>query len=242
MCTLSLLCCKSADRLVPRLAFNRDESHNRAIGLRPQLREFAGHKALLPIDPQSGGTWLGVNDCGVALAILNVNLAEPCTRQPTHSRGQLIPRLLGMTSARAATEAAGALDLTAYVPFRLVAVSATTCFSLRWDGSAAERQSHQPSDWPLLYTSSGLGDHIVEPPRRAVFHTVEDAPSQDAFHDFSWAQDTPRSVRMYREDARTVSRTVIVWKPQEIVMQYDPLDGPVSVHRLKLRNARSRTQ
>jgi hypothetical protein len=71
VCTLSVV--PIGDRV--RLAFNRDEKRTRAPGLPPRAARIGHRTAILPTDPASGGTWLAVNDAGLALAVLNVNPA-----------------------------------------------------------------------------------------------------------------------------------------------------------------------
>ena len=79
-----------------------------------------------------------------------------------------------------------------------------------------------------MFTSSGLGDHLVESPRRELFNEMlqNRSPSmQDAFHRHQWADRPHLSVCMSRPDARTVSHTRIHVTPQRATMLYMP-DAP----------------
>jgi hypothetical protein len=66
-----------------------------------------------------------------------------------------------------------------------------------------------------LFTSSGLGDALVEGPRRRLFERLvlgaEDSwlDGQSRFHRHRWPGQPELSVWMERPDARTVSRSVI---------------------------------
>src|SRR5437762_13943150 len=68
VCTVSII---SPGDGVLRLACNRDELWSRPDALPPRLMHFGQRQAALPIDPQSGGTWMAVNDAGLTCAILN---------------------------------------------------------------------------------------------------------------------------------------------------------------------------
>jgi hypothetical protein len=86
------------------------------------------------------------------------------------------------------------------------------------DMSVAEAQLQSLTqtrvDEPLLFTSSGLGDAVVDRPRRALFRewftpSTDWRERQDSFHRHSWPDRTQLSVCIRRADARTVSCTVI---------------------------------
>lgn len=101
MCLLALLYRVAADAPVV-VGANREEVYERG-GEPPRLlpgpmRIAAG------IDPRAGGTWLGVNERGVLVAVTN----RPRSRVPPQprSRGLLALDLLGCASAREAAEQA----------------------------------------------------------------------------------------------------------------------------------------
>jgi hypothetical protein len=79
---------------------------------------------------------------------------------------------------------------------------------------------------PLLFTSSGLGDHLVDGVRRELFdqmfmagpHTWEAV--QHAFHRHTWPGREHLSVNMSRDTARTVSHAVIDLGAAEAVFAY----------------------
>jgi hypothetical protein len=231
MCTLTVVPMRW-DRL--RLAFNRDERPTRPPAAPPAVRRFGDRHAVLPTDSPSGGTWLAVNDAGLTLAVLNVNprgpgtgvrsqeegrshlTPDPCSRTPVRSRGDLIPALVGSDAPAAAlAELERAFNYHDFAPFRLVLVGRGIVADVRWDGRAPMVASRLLGGSPVLFTSSGLGDHLVERVRRELFDELFAGPpagwaaAQDAFHRHRWPGRDHLSVNMTRDAARTVSHAVI---------------------------------
>jgi hypothetical protein len=212
-----------------RLACNRDESRVRPEALPPRVRRCGERRAVMPTDPAGGGTWVAVNDAGLALALLNVNAGPSADRAapPPRSRGLIIPPLAGCASAAEAAGAAAELDPADYGPFRLVLVDGRDWAEVEWDGVTFAACRRAWDGTPLLFTSSGLGDALVDPPRRALFdETCRPAPSpavQDAFHRHRWPDRPHLSVSMSRTDARTVSYTVVEVGPARSVIRYQPV-------------------
>jgi hypothetical protein len=212
-----------------RLACNRDELRSRPAALPPQLQQFGSRRALLPIDLTSGGTWVAVNDAGLALTLLNVNASSGPTVSPTAplSRGKVIPALLHADTPSAAVVAALALNPACYAPFRLVLVSRHEGLEVHSDGTRIRRVGRIDLTRPRLFTSSGLGDEVVEGPRRQLFAELFDRPGdrvavQDAFHRHRWPDRSHLSVCMDREDAHTVSHTVVSIGPDAVTLTYHP--------------------
>jgi hypothetical protein len=211
-----------------RIAFNRDEARARAAGLAPRVRPFGSRRAVLPTDPVSGGTWLAVNDAGLALAVLNVNPSDSArgAPKPPRSRGEIIPALLERETPSAALSACELLTYRDFAPFRLVLIGHGVVADVRWDGREPMVMSRLIGGAPHMFTSSGLGDHLVEGARRALFdemfadgpHTWEAA--QYSFHRHRWPGREHLSVNMSRDTARTVSHAVIDLGANEAVFTY----------------------
>ncbi len=286
MCTLTVIPLASSG---VQLAFNRDES--RAAGLPPRARRFGHRTAVLPTDPASGGTWLAVNDAGLALAVLNVNpLSWPSplagegggasppgegalsygdnavlnsraglhpspgsqTRHPLpqgeraksfrRSRGAVIPALLACDSPSAALAACERLNYRDFAPFRLVLVGDGVVADVRWDGREPMVMSRLVGGAPQMFTSSGLGDHLVEGVRRELFEEMfASGPetweaAQHAFHRHTWPGREHLSVNMSRATARTVSHAVIDICTVEALFTYraDAPDRPADVTTIRL--------
>jgi hypothetical protein len=232
MCTLTIV---HAGNQSVRIAFNRDERPTRPEAIPPQLRQFGSCKALLPTDPESGGTWLAVNDSGLVLAVLNVTAALSGTGAaravPLRSRGTIIPSLLDCDSPSAALASAERLfDYSNFAPFRLVMIGHGVAADVRWDGREAMVMSRLMGSTPLLFTSSGLGDHLVEGVRRELFTELfSESPetwlaAQATFHRHVWPGREHLSVNMTRATARTVSFSIIDLTADEATFAYRP--GP----------------
>jgi hypothetical protein len=146
------------------------------------------------------------------------------------SRGVLIPLLLGCEDAENATRLAREIDPQSFPPFRLLIADRYTLAEVRGDGRRIHVQSSPLTPLPLLYTSSGLGDRVVEPPRRELFEEFLNQEGdwstvQDAFHRHRWPDRPDVSVNMSRESSRTVSYTVVEVARREVRLRYYP-DAP----------------
>ena len=97
MCVL-LIAWKLREGLPLVVAANRDESRQRASSP-PSAVRLGQRRVLMPRDQVAGGTWLGVNDAGVAVAI--TNRADGSFDDERASRGQLPFAALELRSALA---------------------------------------------------------------------------------------------------------------------------------------------
>lgn len=219
MCTVSVIPLANGFRL----ACNRDESRLRAIALPPAIVHHEGVRAVMPRDPDAGGTWIAVTEARLAFTILNLNSeGESPSASGDRSRGEIIPRLILCRTADEVPELLKSMTVSTFRPFRLVVADRDTVLELRSDSAPVRHRLSAP----LMFTSSGLGDHLVEAPRRALFQQVmrkdgDPVANQDRFHMHRWRSHPHLSVLMERADARTVSRTVVeVHDGGEIRMDY----------------------
>lgn len=128
MCTLVLLRCPGSEWPVI-LAANRDEMMDRPW--QPPARHWPDRPDVVAgLDELAGGSWLGVNDFGVAAGILNRfgSLGPAAGRR---SRGELVLEALDHADARAAAAALGELDPRAYRTFNLIVADNRDAFWLR---------------------------------------------------------------------------------------------------------------
>lgn len=245
MCTVTIVPLRSAvdprdgGRVAFRLVANRDELRTRAEATPPAPRSCGPRTALYPVDPDGGGTWIGVNDAGLAMSLLNLNLpADEAPRNPgAQSRGAVIPELLGCPSVADAVAAVLDVDPNRQRPFRLVIADRRERAMVRSDGRAVSVVERGPHASVLFATSSGLGDHVVEGPRRTVFDryfaavqpgaSAADGASaddlvgiQDAFHRHFDPDASPVSVSLIRERAMTVSLTEVTVADDGVTMTY----------------------
>ncbi|MBI1336705.1 MAG: hypothetical protein GC164_07065 [Phycisphaera sp.] len=244
MCTVTIIplrrgATESSTPTGLRLAANRDELRTRPTAQPPVIQEFRGRRAILPIDPDSGGTWVAVNDAGLVMTLLNVNLPEGYERTATmRSRGTIIPNLLHHGTLEEALKDVKDLRAGDFPPFRIVLAQADIYATARSDGKTVTIQHGTLSDGPAFFTSSGLGDALVDGPRRGLFDSWFNSHGvtpqrQDALHAHRWPERLPLSVCMSRADARTVSRTVVEIEgtphdPGAIRMVYTPIEENLS--------------
>jgi Transport and Golgi organisation 2 len=236
MCTVTIIPLGSGIRL----ACNRDESPLRPPALPPRVVEFGQRRALMPIDPVSGGTWIAANDAGLIVTLLNY-YAGPHDRNapvPKRSRGAIIPGLLDAATLAEAFERTGSIVAGDFADFRLVLADRESVAEVLLDKGTITRAPPARIDGPLLFTSSGLGEAVVGPPRRALFDHffTKDADwreRQDEYHRHSWPERRHVSVCMRRPDARTVSYTVVEHESNSVRMMYhaDAPDQTDSVAR-----------
>jgi hypothetical protein len=208
-----------------RVSCNRDERRDRPPALPPAIHALAHRKAIYPVDPLGPGTWVGVNDAGLAAAVLNragdpIDARVPSMRP---SRGLVIPALLECVSLGQALEVCEGLNLSRFAPFCLLIVHKLDVVVRTADGCMITR-SHLCR--PLMHTSSALGDELVERARGQLFERLFGGePSswltaQIHFHRHQWRSRRELSVLMERADAKTVSHTVIDVSARGIELRY----------------------
>src|SRR5207249_11949455 len=122
------------------------------------------------------------------------------------------------------------LDSNDFPPFRLLVLDARRWGEVHSNGRAWRYTSRYFDGAPLMLTSCGLGDDLVESPRRLLFDQMirgaQACPRrQDAFHTHRWPDRPQLSVNMSRADARTVSRSVIELTGDAIHLRYTSDDG-----------------
>ncbi|MHC5210939.1 MAG: NRDE family protein [Planctomycetota bacterium] len=236
------------------LATNRDESPERGPAWAPMAQEVGARQLIAPRDSDKGGTWVGVDDRGMLLAVLNGDrpdqVAEPV--DPI-SRGQLVNDLLAdprFSSVRDELERRRHSVGMNYRPFKLVCVSpgpmggGRPAHILRgeWTGSvlafeelsgprcavsstfeteavtnyrrAAYDRFLQEHDAVIrAATAADAGESVIDElaTRLAGFHAGHrlEAPDGDAY-----------TVCMHREDARTVSSTLVLVTATHVTMRY----------------------
>ena len=222
MCTVTVInTAKAGGDAGYRLVESRDEQRTRARSQAPVWHEVDSGRAIWPVDPDAGGTWIAAAESGLSLAILNRNLEpEPELPSGLTSRGTIIPALIGSPDVESVVDGVSEMDLARFAPFRLVAVdlgedSQPRIIVLEWDLKDLIIETHL--DGPVCLASSGLGDSLVEP-RVPLFASMVVEPGlsverQDAFHAHEWSDRPEVSVLMSRADARTVSVTTIECHP-----------------------------
>jgi hypothetical protein len=142
--------------------------------------------------------------------------------------------LLRCTSAHQAMTTAAALDAELFDAFRAVVVQKGDLVVATSTGEGSVTSTWQRFETPVMFTSSSLGDAVVDPHRRHLFEQmVLQSPfdwleGQTRFHDHQWEHQPEISVRMERRDALTVSRTQVDVTNRTRQLLYE---APVNVHQ-----------
>lgn len=82
-----------------QLFCNRDEKRTRPAADPPRIHERDGVRWLAPVDPAGGGAWIGVNQTGVAVCLLNRSGSNTTCFLGARSRGLLTWELLDAAGA-----------------------------------------------------------------------------------------------------------------------------------------------
>ena len=161
MCTLVIL--RRPDHVWPVIiGANRDEMIGRPAA--PPARHWPDRPEVVAgLDRLAGGSWLGVNDWGVAAAILNRHGSlGPAPGQ--RSRGELVLEALDHPDAVAAAEALSHLDPEAYRTFNLIVADNRDGFWLRHAGGG--RVDAWPIAGGLVANRFRRTEPAEQPPRR----------------------------------------------------------------------------
>lgn len=223
MCTITFI----ARRNGYALGMNRDERRARVAGLPPRLTRLNGHSILAPSEP-SGGTWMGVNDTGATLALINWYAMATRVAGQAASRGEVVKRALPSDSPALVDATLRELPLACVNPFRLFGVF-PNCEALvewRWNLQQLERRDHR---WRTnAWISSGFDESGAQQTRGRTFSDAlrqASAGSTDwlrRLHQSHGPQCGPYSTCMHRKDAATVSYAEVRVSRHKASMRYTP--------------------
>lgn len=163
MCTL-ILAHQVFDHTPVFLASNRDEHLDRpAAG--PQLWDQYGTRFVAPRDEREGGTWLGVNEWGVLVAITN-RFGNPRDGS-RRSRGRLVLEALKERYAKVAADGIYALDPAEYNPFHLLIVDRGSAHVVWGDGQSMHRDAldagvHVVTERSYLAAPNGRAEFLTQ--------------------------------------------------------------------------------
>ena len=211
------------------VGMNRDELLNRPPALPPKVFEQHGMRMVYPRE-SSGGTWIGCNDQGNVLALLNWNdCKSPDLGEKSKTRGLVIPELIGESDLSTTDSHYGRMSLNGVFPFRLVGAfwREKTINEWRWDGATKQKVQFP---WAREHWfSSSLSDFSAEKERGRVCKAAAAEPTAAStgwlrrLHRSHVPGPGPFSVCVHRPDAATVSYTEVRCRGASISMDY--LDG-----------------
>lgn len=230
MCTVSWF----SDGRGYELFANRDESRERPPALPPRPWETPAGRFLAPEDTAAGGSWVTVNQHGLALCLLNLYEVEPPSIPASGwtSRGLLVTSLALAEGLPEASTRLGGLDLGTFRPFTLAALAPDRqAILFRWDGRRLDEQLAPEN--PL--SSSGFDAAGAAAARRRLLAELApggpDHASLLEFHRSHRPERGPYSPCMHRHDAVTVSFTWVRVEADRVVMAYAagaPCTAPLS--------------
>ncbi|WP_306536654.1 NRDE family protein [Geobacter sp.] len=195
------------------LLFNRDVQRTRGIARPPEIRVERGVRYIAPVDTDHGGTWLGVNEFGLAVGLVN---HYPAGQAPADedsdgmmSRGHRVRSLLTCATKEEVLTRCAQEQTGRYRPFILLVIEpGSKAATLTWDGTGAG-VVREPVRPPVTTSSFRTLDVIEH--RRRFFERMtagQETISLDllaAYHASHDPEAGPFSVCLHRPDAKTVS-------------------------------------
>jgi len=204
------------------LAMNRDEKRTRAPGLPPALVSSGGRRAIFPREPD-GGTWIGINDAGICLALINWHRISRKPKLEARSRGLVIDSLITSASLQQIGRSLKQLPLAALNPFRLLAADSRTRQLVEWQWNL-EQLHKRKHPWHVAHWfSSGFNEREAERVRTSVCARNGASASLAALRRLHRSHAPRRgafSICMHRADAVTVSYAEFIVTPRRATMRY----------------------
>lgn len=210
------------------LFFNRDEQRSRPAALPPQLHKLGNLPVLAPVDPQSGGTWIYTNSAGVTVCLLNAYGEVHMPDGPLTSRGKLMLELAyGENFAQTNGNLRMALYSwdSSYAPFYLLILDleGNRDFSL-WNGYHLSQPGFPRT--PFHSTSSYESRKVLLSRRKHAREAIkQNGYTPDTLRQLHLAPGQPAdasTIKMSREDAKTVSFTQVTVTQSGTQMHYAP--------------------
>src|SRR5262249_9603911 len=210
------------------LLCNRDELHTRKPALPPRVRERSDVRFIAPIDGDHGGSWIGVNEFGLSLCLLNrYQDGKRSTTRSKKSRGLLLASLMGAPSRAEVLDSVLAKDLSRFQGFTLVALEPQKkALLVHWTGH--ECVSDFDGDGAMPLTSSSYDPVGAAVSRQHCFERLVSGPRKSAellfkFHASHDPVRGPYSTCMHRDGAKTVSFSWIRVAAGTIEFCYHPV-------------------
>ena len=225
MCTLSWWVAETERGIL----FNRDELRTRSRGEAPRIHtDNTGMRILMPRDPDADGTWMGVNEHGLCVALLNNYPFHQRTQPFQRSRGHLVLDLLkNFETVADCVGEVQSMDSSIYQGYLLFLLGRDDGPSaFEWNGSELVTLPLEGEGGLHVLTSSSFRQEEAEAFRFDLFagQSRERAKLREkhgAFH----PDDPALGPLMVREDAATDSITEIVVGPNNAHMWFQRVQG-----------------
>ena len=209
MCTVTYIPLK--DRVL--FSSNRDENPRRKPALAPRPVQGKIHELLYPADGAAGGSWIGLNNSGNLIIVLNGGFIDHI-RKPKYrkSRGLIMTELL---DSRNIIDDWYEIDLEDIEPFTIIAYFHHTLHQLTWTGFEKSHLIPDPT-MPHIWSSATLYNTQAKEQRRQWFyhfiHTNPSPSSSDLLQYFLYGapQDYYNGFNMNRNElVKTCSISVV---------------------------------
>lgn len=215
------------------ITMNRDESETRDPESPPTLRKSGAVAWLAPTDGTAGGTWIGVNSCGIAAFLLNgYEFSKGLVERGSPSRGSIVPQIMERGDWEEVWEwLLQEFTPEPYQPFRLGICSFRSATLATWTGSGQLTLESVPSGWCMTTSSSWRSGEVAAWRHSAFLAWVDEGASQvssiPGFHlsrPSGWEEWAPL---MRRKESRTrsISQVEIIPSEGKIEMCYWPVTG-----------------
>nr|WP_157500205.1 NRDE family protein [Halobacterium sp. CBA1126] len=199
------------------VAANRDEAVGRPSS--PPAVRGSDPRVLMPRDEEAGGTWLGVNEHRVFVAVTN----RESDIEGERSRGLLVTDAL---EADNADDAIGTVEREVaareYAGFNLVVADRNECVLLEWDGVL---RTHAFDPGTHVVVNAGYDDGTEK--SRAVRDTLTGHDSPDAWLETARTalRDHETGACVHRDGFGTRSSSLVTIGADDTVA-YEFADGP----------------
>jgi Transport and Golgi organisation 2 len=211
----------------------RDEDPLRQQAVNPTLIQSNESCYIAPTDPLGGGTWVGANDYGNVIILLNGGFKNHTKAgNYAQSRGIIVTELLTVPIPVAAWHT---MPLNNIEPFTLIVWSEENLFQLVWDGSqkhCINLSKHKAHIW----SSSTLYTADAKDMRKELFckwmRTEPDISKSAVLNFFSEHHDSYNGFLINRnEKVKTLSYTFItLQKGNSVTMHYHDLSTDTQYH------------
>jgi hypothetical protein len=144
----------------------RDESPLRERAMPPDIFATGNISFLSPKDPLAGGTWIGANDHGNVIILLNCGFENHQRKNYYRkSRGIIVSELLATKSP---AKEWGNMNMKDIEPFTLIAWNKKNLFRLTWDGTE-KHMIKLDATGPHIWSSVTLYNDEVRNQRMILF-------------------------------------------------------------------------
>lgn len=159
MCTLTF---NWSDHRVS-VVMNRDERWGRAPELPPSIHP--GPRSWLgPLDGEKHGTWMGVNDRGVAACLLNRYQPgdfDLLLREGVPSRGEIIPRVMSLADEDVHGWLSDGIEADRYPSFTLLVWTRVQSWELQWRLDRGRTLRPIDPGWRMISSSAWRTDEVL---------------------------------------------------------------------------------